>query len=585
MKKRIISIVLVLTLTFSMLCIPAIAADNKTNASDLSDKQRNSIDMLNYLAFLTQEITASKNSRLFLEDAYSSLLSNTYPNAVDYDTQEHISDLLDQLEEYRLLSVKRERLEYIFQQNQARAMRAAMPNPVGLLSAVQSYSLDKLLLSVAYMAIDAKTSYDSAQEETKLEYLRDRWTLDDEEAANLHDVRKLAFVYMLDIVRNYDLPGDLALSESAIEELVKWENNTNIDQRIRFLESNQDTYEAFGQYWLILASSYYENVDYANCLNAVSMYEQIQTRIFRKDYEFAKILPMAIVAAEKTCGKAKFVTEAEHYLQLMVANCDNEDWALRYFAAQTYVDLYAKAKNRQYLESAYELALDNVNVLVNEQRSKNSAFLADIQTIDTSDMDSDEKKEAKNYNKMLEEARETELPPVNEALILNCDLLFELAKELDITETEKKTIMGILRGKNQQTFLVKPLDAFYSFDSEPDYSGMDISFHKAEVEIPAEYVTEDSNITVTVSADGKDTVVSDWTIDEVDRNKSDDVRDFTATFKSKSAKKVDFPEGCTIIITVSYGENSSVPEMQVTFVAEKGKVLHSIPTMNYKRVK
>ena len=48
-------------------------------AEGLDETQRNSISMLNHLAVLTQEINASQNSRMYLEEAYSMLINNTFP--------------------------------------------------------------------------------------------------------------------------------------------------------------------------------------------------------------------------------------------------------------------------------------------------------------------------------------------------------------------------------------------------------------------------------------------------------------------------------------------------------------------------
>ena len=107
----------------------------------LSSTQRNSINLLNYMTVLTQEINESKGNQLFLESAYSSLVNDIYPNSVDTKTQAQITSLMDTVDEYRMIAVKRDRILYIYEQNQAQALRQAIPNPVGLLSAVQSGSL------------------------------------------------------------------------------------------------------------------------------------------------------------------------------------------------------------------------------------------------------------------------------------------------------------------------------------------------------------------------------------------------------------------------------------------------------------
>ena len=54
-----------------------------------------------------------------------------------------------------------------------------------------------------------------------------------------------------------------------------------------------------------------------------------------------------------------------------------------------------------------------------------------------------EEKRLKAYNKSLKNKRETELPALYEPLILNCDLLFALANDLNISDKEKAEIESI----------------------------------------------------------------------------------------------------------------------------------------------
>ena len=81
--------------------------------NDLDSSQKNAIAMLNYIAVLTQEINSSRNSRLHMEDAYSGLVNNMNPNAVDNRTLEKVNSLLDLMEKYRMMKFKRDRLNLI----------------------------------------------------------------------------------------------------------------------------------------------------------------------------------------------------------------------------------------------------------------------------------------------------------------------------------------------------------------------------------------------------------------------------------------------------------------------------------------
>ena len=50
----------------------------------------------------------------------------------------------------------------------------------------------------------------------------------------------------------------------------------------------------------------------------------------------------------------------------------------------------------------------------------------------------------KEFNKWREKERKTELPPVYQPLMLNCDFLVGLANELGITDSEKTKLDNML---------------------------------------------------------------------------------------------------------------------------------------------
>lgn len=534
--------------------------ETKKEEDMLTDTQKNSISMLNYLTVLTKEINDSSNSRLYMENAYSSLLNNTYPNAVDSRTLVELTDLLDILESYRMINVKRERLDYIYEQNKAQALRAAIPSPLGLLSAAKSCSISQLVGSLAYMAVDSYTSYTAYTEAADLEYLQSGWELDDQEDTTLHNSRSATFTYMMDMVREYNLPGDLTLYENAVNDFVSWKNNTNIIQRIQFLESNQSIYAAFGPYWLTLAQSYYENNDYSKCLSAMEQYLNLDTRIFRKDYDYADTLPFVIAAASEVLKDGEYVEKASFYAEQILENCDQSEWSLRYLAAQTYIDLYGKTKDKGYLQQAYDIALNSVNCLVEEQRKMNSTYLNEIKkesiTEEAKEKTEDAKKlkeEIEDYNKQLEEERKTALPPVYEALQINCDLLFALADELGISEDEKTKIDGILHENGENIFLVNTIDNKYRFANtteEVPVEEIEVGFEEDEIEIPAKYVSEDVDIQVILTTGEEETVISDWKIQEVNRKEETDPDTFCAIFTSDAADDYKYAEDTLVVLQI-----------------------------------
>lgn len=548
----------------------------------LSDTQRNSVNMLNYMTVLTQKINQSPNNQVFLEDAYSSLKNDLYPNAVDNKTQAQSTSLLDTINGYRMISVKRDRLEYIYEQNKAQALRQAIPNPMGLLSAVQSGSTLKAAASILYMAVDAKSSYDAASSQADLQFLKDGWELDDQAADELHNSTKNALNYMYNMVRDYDLPGDYALNDESVEAFVSWTAKENLVSKISWLESNQKTYEQFGPYWLELVKDYYDAENYVQCLDALNHYEKVSTRIFRKDLDYAQVLPMAIISARETMSENQYIDFADKYCDLILTNTkkysDSEDfdWSKRYFVAQIYLDLYAKTNNDAYLESAYNIAFENVNILADSQKGLNKTYLAEVKQVEKKKgATKREKKEIKEYNKAMKNERKIALPPVNESLYLNCDLLFALADKLDISQSEKDKIDSILHDNNKQMFLTKALDNRFWFDHKNDMvKAKDIAmeFNGKKLVVPATCVTDRSSIIVSVKRGKKKHVIKDWKVKEVVRPKNSKVSDFEVTYESEKGSKYKYQDGDAITITIVPVSETPEENLVFTYNAKAEKV-------------
>ena len=593
MLRRKVSILIVLIVMVSTMlsasnhALAESAMEGDNVMSSLSDTQRNSIGVLNYIAFLTKEIETQKDNRMYLESAYSSLYNNTYMNAIDAVTLGQVKSLLTALNNFKMITVKRERLEYIYEQNQAKAIKAAVPSSWEVRTILNSKDWHKTLVLVIRMAIDSAASYQASKSAADLAYLQDGWKLDDKESEILHQGHLDSLEYMWEIIHDYELPGDLAINEDDITRFVDWKRNGNLVSRIQFLESNRDVYQAFGEYWLTLAESYYENGNMEKCLEAVQSYETYSTRIFRQDYHYAKVLPMAITAAGEVYDEDHYVAAASRFASRIIANCDQEDWVLRYFAAETYVELASLTSNESYLQQAYDIVLNNINYLSRKQISMNQAYLADLKPVEVpKDATKSKKQEIETYNKGQAEARKVAVPPVSESLVLNCDLLVSLAEQMHISDEEQKKITGILYGHGDVLFLNPWLNHLYSFQQETPVSSNDleIAFDGKEIKIPARYLTENSEIVVGgLDPSGKMFSIDDWTVKSVERKQKTDLESFVATITSPEASKFKYTEGSTVWVTLTpYGDHHT-EDIQIVFsVVSKTDFL--VPHLVFQRI-
>ncbi len=575
--KRYPTLITILALAVLLCIFPTcISAEALAEHVNLTGEQANAIAMLNYITVLTQDINASKNSRLYMEEAYSSLINNIYPGSVDGYTLEQLTGLLDTMEGYRMISIERDRLQYICEQNQAQAIRALVPSPLSAVNVTLSDTPVKIATSIAALLFDTAANYRDRQDEIELEYLQGSWELDDEEAAVLHQIRKSAFAYMVNMVSQYSLPGDLTLTENAVEEYVRWKNNDNVAGRIQFLQSNRAVYQSYGGYWLLLAQSYYDNGDYVECLDAIEEYDRLGYQIFRKDYELARVLPLVIAAAANVYDGDEYEALAVHYVQKILNNCNHDDWALRYYTALVYLDLFTRTDDAAYIEEAYGIALDNTNYLAGEQQGMNAVYLAPIQKATVpADATKKEKKRIKASNDALEEIRKTELPPISEPLRLNCELLFELVQELAISESEMQKIDNMLHPGGEQLFLVEDLDERYWFTRETPEgnSSIDLEFGGTAIILPAVCCTNDTEITVLVqdANAGETVVLTDWKVDLVERVMEGEVNTYRVVYTSDEARKHEWLPDSKIQIDIQPKADADIPVYHYEFVTEGTK--------------
>ena len=554
----------------------------------LDPLQRNSLYMLNYLAIITQEIIDSSNSRLRLEEIYSILENYTRPSAVNEDTQDQLGFLFDTIRDYRTLSHKRDRLLYIYQQNQAQALREAIPNPIGILSAAQSKGWKGLAISAIYLAVDSYTSYKSFVTQNDLDYLLADWDLDISEEQILYNLRSKNFDYLVDMTHRFSLPDDLTLNMNNVVEFISIKQDKNPRARIIALEEKRDDYQGLAEYWLVLAQSYYDQAtskngtaqDYAKCLEAVENYLAIPMSILRKDRPLAKVLPMAICAAEETTDDDEYIAAAEKYAKLIFDNTETSDWELRYFAALTYAELYERTGDSKHLNMAYRIARLNVTHLIKTQQAMDAAYFEDVQvqpvpTPKVPKKPTDEETQKINditqYNTQLENERKVALPPIYEPLLLNCELLLGISQQMEYSDAMRQELDEVLHSEDQPTFRVPTVDNLYwfSIDRAPvDEADIDLVYETGEeIQIPAKYISAGFTIRVTITdpAAGETSVFEDWEVTSVERKDKQDLETFTAKLKSPTIKGFKYKAGMTVKVEVIAASNCTPQVLTFNF--------------------
>lgn len=536
----------------------------------LTEQQRNSFSMLYHLAITAENIRISKDNRLILEDIYTSLLNDINPGAIDEITQDQLENLRDIIKTYMNISVKRDRLQYIYNQNKAEAMRSAVPDPLAILSVSNAFNWKKLALTVGYTLVDSYNNYKSASASADQEFLMSGWELDDEETEAIQNNREQAFDYMVDVVQKYHLDGKMTLNEKAIEAFSEICAIESVPQRLQRLESEFDTYKLLGNYWLALADCYYETDQYEKCLECIDYYNQLSTGIYRKDYNYVQVLPKAIIAAQNVSHGDEYVANVGKLSDDIIENTTTDQWARRYFAAQVYMDLYARTQNTAYSEKAYEIIYSNVGVLLKNQLALNEEYLHDVQEVEVTEPDYDylseqkkeeeekrykaEKKRVKAYNEDLHERRETELPPLYEPLILNCDMLFALADEMQISDQEKKEIEAVLETDHNGVFLSDPINNRYSFF--PGENSQHVVMDTDYIQIPVALLSAGAEVLLEISDNHNTVSCDDCVVAKVERE-TESFDSFVAYVSSEKMDEIEWSDNSRVTIKIINGDEEN----------------------------
>ena len=176
---------------------------------------------------------------------------------------------------------------------------------------------------------------------------------------------------------------------------------------------------------------------------------------------------------------------------------------------------------------------------------------------------------------MLTEERKTKLPPIYEPLYLNCDLLFGLANELQISENEQVRIEKILHGssRDDSLFLNKSLNDKYYFEKKNSADSEDIELEKGVIRIPASMASDKTKITVKIGAGMSSVTADDWQVKKVERKKAGDISTFMVEYTSKKAEDAIYNDGEKIVIDINPVEGSECPSIKASFTTKKTKKL------------
>jgi len=389
---------------------------------------------------------------------------------LNQDSRNRIRQLFDDITDFSVIDVRRERIKQIRDRAKSKAIYKAIPSPLAFLSLTRNVRDPvSLIINLVGMTAQSVTSYLDANEQAELKFEEDNLELTVSQDQAVNRLRGGMWDHMAVIATANGLRGNDTVSRSAIEAFVTYKNEKDLPTKLRSLLDLQSTYEKFFPYWLELANTYHAAGRFNDCISAIRRYETLRAPIFRQycDLEYSETLLRGIDAASKVYqnNPAEYARITLDFLRKIEQTAPIDDrwnWTSRYGAALAYIDLAAAAgpaARNEYLNKAFGLLRGNVRTLSIAQREmlngrprdnpkRSFGYLEPIPgKVKTEDV----------IITALREGRKNEIPPFNEALVTNCRMLYALMDKLNTGRQDRTEIASIL---NEALFVPITRSAF-----------------------------------------------------------------------------------------------------------------------------
>lgn len=429
MRKRIGALIIL------CLCVcMAYAADESVTTG---------INLLNEFTYYTTLVKKEK-SRIGLDSLYEDLLNNYSPKNIDEATNERMKNILNSITGLKIIDLKRERLEILYDYKKATAISSAIPSPLLVIGSIKNIvngvatgeeGVVDIITGISMLTSAVTSSvlnYNSSKATLVSEFLAESYELDYQQIKTIDSLRIDSLSYQNTYAHANGVEDEYVLNEQLAERFVDCILETNKMKALDYLESRIDTYRYFPRFWLELADLYYQTGNYRKCIDTIEYYDQNfdYKQIYKKNIRYGQVLAEGIssclmLIADNYELKDKVLA----WLEIVIDQTADDDWYQRYFCAMVYLFFGDDSTSGiVYKRRAYDLLKMNVNTLYNRQKKLNEDYIEDYKKPSNDDykkMTSAQEADTKAWYKTLAEERK-KLPQIDPAFIENVSLVIQL---------------------------------------------------------------------------------------------------------------------------------------------------------------
>lgn len=420
---------------FIVACFSIFSIDNKTQQIYFMN------DITCSVIQITQFDTGDPTSRIESENLKERLLNNYNSSLLDTGARDLVEDICKTIDSSTAISRQKEQLDIVLNGQRAAAIKNAIPNPINLIGTISFTDPVKTLAGLIGTAASSAISYKSAIDSLNAQFDQEFFSLNEDEIKNLNDMKLKLFKYNSEIGSGHNLTNEEGLSREELEFYCSIISSDNPHIKRQKLIATEKLYQYYPDYWLERAIAHHDCEEWADTISCIELFlnDYYKSNIFRRNHKFASALINGVDALahiysnDKTTYKIKVVP----YLELIEKNSALDDWESKYFCAMVYLTIADEGESN-FLLKAYDLLIDNVRKLIDEQKNQIDNYLnqkapsKDDYLKTGGEIDNDAYEKAKN-------SYEKALPPYNSALRTNFNVLWEIANNLEETQNSQAT--------------------------------------------------------------------------------------------------------------------------------------------------
>lgn len=356
---------------------------------------------------------------------------------------EYLTFFQEDVYRYMSIAIKRERLQYIFNQRKSMQMASLVPNAFSVATvAFSAGSPLKVAIAIAGTALNSATSYVQNKKNQELELLQSQWELDDEAWNAFNNLYTGIRSHLTNMANEYGFGNEDFVSSNTIRSFIKQmdKNRERPKDRILIGKEYENELGSYPEYWRTMALAYFEDEKYEDALFCIDKYEEWYLQVFYHDFDNTHLLMVKAYCLDAIMQdpieKAKVLEDIVD--KIIVSQKTTPDSTQQYYCYLVCRNLANYTGDSKYLDKAWTILGD---LLYNNARQYENDLKSyfNLDYVDKGEKEIDkliEEYDTKIAN-LKEQKSNTKTPEKRDNIDLNINKLNDKKEELN---TNKKQL-------------------------------------------------------------------------------------------------------------------------------------------------